>query len=48
LSQLILFPYLELKQAVADETAVKEAAQIVLTTTQAEHADLEQTAMAVC
>ena len=31
-----------------DETAAKEAAQIVLTATQAEHADLEQTAVAVC
>jgi len=33
---------------VANETAAKEAAQIVLTVTQAEHADLEQTTMAVC
>ena len=31
-----------------DETAAKEAAQIVLTATQAEQADLEQTAVAVC
>ena len=41
-------PRSELKKAVVDKTAAKEAAQIVLTTTQAEHADLEQTAMAVC
>jgi hypothetical protein len=33
---------------VEDETVVKEAIQIVLTATQAEHVDLEQTAMAVC
>ena len=38
----------ELKKAVADETAVKVAVHIVLTATQAEHADLEQTAVAVC
>ena len=38
----------ELRKAVADETAAKEAVQIVLTVTQAEHTDLEQTAMAVC
>jgi hypothetical protein len=33
---------------VADETTVKEAAQIMLTATQAEHTDLEQIAEAVC
>ena len=32
----------------ADETMVKEAAYIMLTATQAEHADLERTAVAVC
>ena len=32
----------------ADETAAKEAVQIVLTATQGEHADLEQIAVAVC
>ena len=31
-----------------DETAAKEAVRTVLTATQAEHADLEQTAVAVC
>ena len=31
-----------------DETAAKEAAQIVLMATHAKHADLEQTAVAVC
>ena len=35
------FPRSELRKAVADETAVKEAAQIMLTATQVEHADLE-------
>ena len=38
----------ELRKAVADETAAKEAVQIVLTVTQAEHTDLEQTAVVVC
>ena len=42
------FPRSELRKAVADETVVMESTQIVLTATQAEHADLEQTAMAVC
>ena len=32
----------------ADETAAKEAVHIALTVTQAEHADLVQTVMAVC
>ena len=32
----------------ADETAAKEAVQIVLTVTQAEHTDLEQTTVVVC
>ena len=32
----------------ADETAAKEAVQVVLTETQAKYADLEQTAVAVC
>ena len=32
----------------ADETAVNEAIHIALTAAQAEYADLEQTAMAVC
>ena len=36
------------KEGVADKTAVKEAIQIVLTVMQAEHADLEQTAVAMC
>ena len=35
------FPRLELKKAVVEETAAKEAAQIMLTATQVEHADLE-------
>jgi len=43
-----LFSRSELRKAVADETAAKEAAQVVLIAMQAEHADLEQTAMAVC
>ncbi|XP_039827616.1 uncharacterized protein LOC120689397 [Panicum virgatum] len=38
----------ELRKVVADETAAKEAVQIVLTVTQGEHTDLEQTAVAVC
>ena len=41
-------PRSELKKAVVDETAAKEAAQIVLMATHAEHADLEQTAVAMC
>ena len=32
----------------ADETAAKEAIQVVLTETQAKYPDLEQTAVAVC
>ena len=38
----------ELKKAVADETAAKEAVEVMLTTAQAEYVDLEQTAVAVC
>ena len=45
---LSLFPRSELRKAVAEETAAKEAAQIMLTAMQVEHAELEQTAMAVC
>ena len=43
-----MFPCSELRKAVADETVAKEAIQVMLIATQAEHADLEQTAMAVC
>ena len=32
----------------ADETSAKEAIQVAFTTVQIEHADLEQTAMAMC
>ena len=32
----------------ADETSAKEAAQVVFTAAQVEHADLEQTVVAVC
>jgi hypothetical protein len=48
LPHLSSFPRSELKKAVVDETAVKEAVYIALTAAQAEYADLEQTAMAVC
>ena len=43
-----LFPRSELKKAVADETAAKEAVNTALTAAHDEYAELEQTAVAVC
>ena len=43
-----MFPHSELKKAVADEIAVKEAANTAFTAAQDEYAELEQTAVAVC
>ena len=43
-----MFPHSELKKAVADETAVKEAVNTALTAAQDEYAELEQAAMAMC
>ena len=45
---LSLFPRSELKKAVADETAAKEAAHTGIMVAQTEYADLEQTTVAVC
>ena len=45
---LSLFPYLELKRAVVEETAAKEAVNTALTAAHDEYAELEQTAVAVC
>ena len=42
------FPRSELRKAVADETAAKEAVQVTLTSAQIEHEGLERTAVAVC
>ena len=42
------FPCSELKKAVANETAVKEATNIAFTAVQDESAQLEQTTVAVC
>ena len=42
------FPCSELKKAVANETAVKEAANTTFTAVQDEYAELERTAVAVC
>ena len=43
-----MFSCSALKKAVADETAVKEALQVTLTSAQDEHEDLERTAVAAC
>jgi len=42
------FPCSELKKAVANETAVKEAANTAFTVVQDEYAELERTAVAMC
>ena len=42
------FPCSELKKAVANETAAKEAVNTVLTAAHDEYAELERTAMSVC
>ena len=43
-----MFPRSELKKAMADETAAKEAVNTALTAVQDEYAELEQAAVAVC
>ena len=43
-----MFPRSELKKAVADETAAKEAVNTTLTAAQDEYAELEQAAVAMC
>jgi hypothetical protein len=43
-----LFSCSELRKAVEDETSAKEAVQVAFTAVQVEHADLEQTAVAMC
>ena len=43
-----MFPCSELKKAVADETAAKEAANTAFTAVQDEYTELEWTAVAVC
>jgi hypothetical protein len=43
-----LFPCSELKKAVADETAAKEAANTAFTAAHDEYTELERTAMAMC
>jgi hypothetical protein len=43
-----LFPHLELKKAVADETVSKETVNTALTAAQDEYVELEQAAVAMC
>ena len=48
LPQLILVPCSELREKVADETAMKEAANTAFTAAHDEYTELERTAVAVC